>query len=252
MSYADVDYKALIEIHNKPMIYWVLKAINDSNTASRIFITGIPKDKVILPEGLDSSIIEYFEITGDTVDKIVKGANHAIKRANEDESIFPSGRTHGIIINSDIPAIDKNSITHFLDNCGDRSASFYYSIVDQDGMDQRFPNNGRSFTKIDNKYYCGADLVLAELSLAEPSYPMIKKITENRKNFVKALFWASPLTFFKFIFNRVGLKDAERLMTKIFKLESRLIISKDPEIAFDVDKPSQLELMQKYFRPQKS
>ncbi|MHA2061936.1 MAG: hypothetical protein ACXADH_16505 [Candidatus Kariarchaeaceae archaeon] len=250
MEYADVDYKALIDVSGKPMISYVLEAICDSETASRIFIAGLPKEKLPVSNKIDLDLIEFVDIDGDAVEKIVKAASHLVKRGQEDPSVFPSGTTHGIYINADIPAVTSKDIQSFLTRCGDRSASFYYSIISQESMDNQFPNNGRTFTKIDGDNYCGADITLAELSKAEPSYPLIKKIMENRKSFVKALFWASPITFFKFIFKRVGLKDTERLMTKIFKMESRLIISDDANTAFDVDKPSQLDLIRIYFEKQ--
>ncbi|MHA2249806.1 MAG: hypothetical protein ACXAD7_05560, partial [Candidatus Kariarchaeaceae archaeon] len=215
--------------------------------ASRIFITGLPKELVVFPENMDQTLVEYFTIEGDAGEKIVKSAIHVLERAKDDDKIFPSGSTHGVYLSADIPAISEGAILRFLQACGDRSASFYYSMVHRKHMDDRFPNNGRSYTNIDGEKYCGADMNLSELSMAEPSYPLLKSILANRKSFIKALFWASPLTFFKFIFHRVGLKDAERLMTKIFKLEARLIVSEDPEIAFDVDKPFQLDLMRKHF-----
>ncbi len=250
MEYADVDYKALIDVSGKPMISYVLEAIYASDAASRIFIIGLPPEKLPISDRFNLDLIEYVDISGDAVEKIVKAASHLVRRGEEDPSIFPSGTTHGLYINADIPAVTSDDIKGFLTRCGDRSASFYYSIISQESMDDQFPNNGRTFTKIDGNNYCGADIILAELSKAEQSYPLLKKIMENRKSFVKALFWASPLTFFKFIFKRVGLKDTERLMTKIFNLESRLIISDDANTAFDVDKHSQLDLIRNYFEKQ--
>ncbi|MHA2249805.1 MAG: hypothetical protein ACXAD7_05555 [Candidatus Kariarchaeaceae archaeon] len=246
-NYAGVDYKSLIDIHGKSMLTHILEGIHNSDMASYILVTGIPREIVDLPEGMDEDRIDFYGTSLSHVDKIVESAKYMLNKAEDDSSIFPAGTTHAIIMTSDVPAIHANTIRRFLLNCGDRSASLYYPVVHQTIMDKRFPDNGRSWIKVDGENYCGGDINLVELKEVEPLYPLIKKIVDNRKSFVKALFWASPITFFKFIFKRVGMKDVERLMTKIFGVKAKLIISEDAEVAFDVDKPFQLDLMRKHF-----
>ncbi|MHA2252373.1 MAG: hypothetical protein ACXAD7_18550, partial [Candidatus Kariarchaeaceae archaeon] len=55
MEYANVEYKALIDINGQSMITRVLDAINKSNIASRIFITGLPKELVVFPDNMDQT-----------------------------------------------------------------------------------------------------------------------------------------------------------------------------------------------------
>ncbi|MHA2251076.1 MAG: hypothetical protein ACXAD7_11995 [Candidatus Kariarchaeaceae archaeon] len=247
MEYADTDYKALIDIHGNSMIYWILKAIHESNLASYILIAGLKKEFVQLPKGLDESIIDYYEISGSHVDKIVMSANYTLEHSKNNPSIFPGETAHAVMLNADIPAITKDTISNYVKACGDLSASYYYVVVTQGAMDEAYPNNGRSYMKIENEYYAGGDMNMVDLKVVEPSYPLLKKITENKKSFIKALFFAAPFIFIKYILKRVKLKDVENLMTKVFGFESRLIISTDADIAFDVDKPFQLDLMRKHF-----
>jgi hypothetical protein len=249
MEYANVDYKSLIEVKGKTMISHIIDAVIDSHMASYLLISGIPEDLVQIPDTFDKSLVEFLPLKGEQVDNVVNTATHLFQRGNEDPRIFLSGTPHAVILTSDVPALTSGIIKRHLQNCGDRSASFYYAVVHQSKMDARFPNNGRSWIKVDRENYCGGDVMLVDVTVAKPSYPILKKILENRKNFVKALFWASPITFFKFIFKRVGMKDVERLMTKIFGFESRLIISEDAEVAFDVDKPFQLDIIREHIVP---
>ena len=56
----------------------------------------------------------------------------------------------------------------------------------------------------------------------------------------------TPGTFTKLALKRVKTKDIERLMGKIFKMPCKLVISEDAEVAFDVDKPFQLDIITKF------
>lgn len=250
MEYAGKDYKALIEIEGKSMLTHVLEGIRDSNRASYILIVGLPKQFVQLPDGLDPDIVDYFEIEGKQVDKIIKSCMHLMNLGKENPTIFPRGTTHAVITTSDIPAISGETISAYLDRCFQTDHAFYYCVVDRDHMETMFPNSGRSWIKMDGNQYCGADLVLFDVKYAEQSYGILKIITENRKSFTKALFKASPITFFKYVLKLARMKDVERLMTKIFGFPSKLIIDEDARIAFDVDKPFQLDIMRSFFASQ--
>ncbi len=246
MEYAGIDYKALIEVNGKTMLTRVLEGIRDSGRASYILIVGLPKDLVELPVGIDSNRVGYFEIEGKQVDKIIKSCMYLSDLGSKDPSIFPRGTNHAVITTSDIPAISGKTISDYLDQCFQTEHAFYYCVVDREHMEAMFPNSGRSWIKMDGNQYCGADLALFDVTYAEQSYDILKIITENRKSFTKALFKASPITFFKYIFKLARMKDVERLMTKIFGFPSKLIIDEDARIAFDVDKPFQLDIMRSF------
>ncbi len=246
MEYADIDYKALIDVNGKTMLTRVLEAIRDSERASYILIVGLPKQLVDLPQGIDSDRVGFYEIEGKQVDKIIKSCMHLLSLGKEDPSIFPRGTNHAVITTSDIPAISGETISKYLDECFLTDHAFYYCVVDREHMESMFPNSGRSWIKMDGNQYCGADLALFDVTYAEQSYDILKIITENRKSFTKALFKASPLTFFRYILKLARMKDVERLMTKIFGFPSKLIIDEDARIAFDVDKPFQLDIMRSF------
>ena len=243
MEYADVDYKAEIIINGKPMLTRVLEAIRDSEYYSYILLTGIPKNRVVIPEGIPEDKIDFFMSEGKQMDKIVDAANFLVEKANNDPSIFPAESKHSVNLSGDIPGISGEILKRFILECGDRNSSLNHTAVEKTIMDKAFPNNGRSFTKIEKSYYCGGDLNMTDLEYAESLRTILNKISKSRKSFTKSLFKASPWTITKLALQRGKIKDAEKLMTKIFKMKSKLIISQDAEVAFDVDKPFQLELM---------
>jgi hypothetical protein len=48
------------------------------------------------------------------------------------------------------------------------------------------------------------------------------------------------------VFRRLTLAGIERRVSKILKLEGRVLNSPDPEVAMDVDKQHQLEMVSRY------
>ncbi|MCE7734815.1 MAG: hypothetical protein GPJ54_08070 [Candidatus Heimdallarchaeota archaeon] len=246
MEYADVDYKAQIIINGKSMLTRTLEAIRDTGSYSYIVISGIPKERVIIPEGIPEDKIEFFLSEGGQMDKIIDAAIYLVAKGKKNPEIFPSSTYHAVNLSGDIPALTGEILNRFIDVCGDRKADFNHTTVEKSVMDKTFPNNGRSFTKIDKRFYCTGDLNMTNLEKAESLRPVMRKISANRKNFMKALFRASPWTFTKLALKRVKTKDIERLMGKIFKMPCKLVISEDAEVAFDVDKPFQLDIIKEF------
>ncbi|MHA2029234.1 MAG: hypothetical protein ACXAC2_09360 [Candidatus Kariarchaeaceae archaeon] len=246
MVYADVDYKAEILLNGKSMITRVLEAIRDSNYYSYIVIVSLPQERVLIPEGIPINRVEFYSDEGKHMDKIINAAIHLREKGKKDPTIFPADSHHTVNLSGDIPGLNGEILQRFIHKCGNRESSFYHTAVEESIMENAFPNNGRSFIKVEKKNYCAGDLNMADLEYAEQLRPRMNSISSSRKNFMKALFKASPWTFTKLLAKRIKFKDVEKLMTKIFKIRSRLIISQDAEVAFDVDKPFQLDLMKKY------
>lgn len=246
MEAADVDYKALIDINGKPMINYVLEAIKDSGIASYILIVGIQKDIIKLPDGFDESIVEFYSIEGSQADKVHKTCQKLLEIAKS-KDIFPEEKYHFLHISGDVPTITPEIIKEFHLKTIDHQVDFYYPVVSKSVMDKKFPNNGRSFMHLED-YFAGGDLIIAEAEILTKRYDKIKLVTENRKSFIKGIFFASPIIFFKYILKRIKLSDVDRVLTKIFKVKSKLIISENAEIAFDVDKPYQLDIVREYLK----
>ncbi len=246
MEYANVDYKALIDIHGKPMIDYGLSALRDSGIASYILIVGIPKDLVKLPDGLDESIVEFLEMEGESVDKIYNAGMYVLEKGKTNPEIFSMDKKYILYFSADVPTLTGDMFRYFINECSDFTGDLYYSVVEKQVMDAEFPNNGRSFMKIKDKKFAGGDLVFIDGEVLKERYDAVKLVTENRKSFLRGVFFVSPILFLKLVLGRITINDVERLMSKVFKVNAKLVISKYANIAFDVDKPHQLDMVRDY------
>lgn len=246
MEYSNVDFKALIDICGKPMLTRIIEAVLASDLASYILFVGIPHDLVPLLNDVDPALVDYVEMEGKPTEKIIGAAKYLLEKSKSNPNIFPTGKTTTVILAGDIPAVTADVIKYFVEQTGERDKGFYYSTVERSVMETAFPQSGRSWIRLDGKDYCGGDMHIFDVQYAEQSEQIMNIIFENRKSFVTALFKAAPFIFIKYILKLVSLKDVERLMTKVFKFPSGVVISKYAEIAFDVDKPFQLDLMREH------
>ena len=235
LEYANVDYKALIELNGKPMILYVIKAFVESGRVSEILIVGLPKHRLTIPENLKTVPIHFIETDAPHADKLIIASEFLLKQKLDVE--------YAMFIGGDVPTITPEAINDFLDKCSELDADFFFSIIQEETMDRMFPNNKRTYARMKEGKFCGGDLQLVRYTLAPDRREIIEKILNNRKSVLKQAFFISPLTFFKFLLHRVGIEEAENLISKVIKAKIKGVISAYADLGFDVDKPNQLDLV---------
>ena len=248
MDYADVDYKALIDINGKPMFKYVLEQIQKSELVSYLLIVGKKDELEHLMDSMDPDKISYLDIEGKTGEKFHQAALHLLDLSKTRDDLFHSNSKQIIYMTSDIPSITSDMMRNHMKKCQDSSVDLYYSVVEREFMDKTFPGSGRTYMGIEGGKYAGVDIAVINIETISTKYDKIRLVTEQRKSFLKGVFLASPFTFIKLIIGKVKMKDVENLMSKIFGLKAKLIITEDAEMAFDVDKPFQLDMMREFIK----
>ena len=178
---------------------------------------------------------EFLEIEGEQYDKI----HAAIKFLSNKQEWFEENR-HALFLSGDLPLIRAEMVGRFLEATNDRSHDFYYSIVPKEIFLSQAPDLEWGYMKIRDGEFASGNLILLDPKKAVDKYDTIKFLSTNRKSFVWGVFKASPWIFIKLLFNRITLLDAENLMTKMFNITCKLVISQDYQIAFDLDMPEHL------------
>ncbi|MCY3410121.1 MAG: hypothetical protein INQ03_00660 [Candidatus Heimdallarchaeota archaeon] len=258
MEYADVDYKALIELDGKPLLNYVLDTVIASDRATFILITGIPEELVTLPDTFPRDRIQFLTIKGDLVDKIHGGCAEILRIGKEIPEIY-DGYENAIIITGDVPFAKPEAIHDFIDGCAanDFYNDFYHSMVTFKTMEEKFPGSGRSFIHLRDENnqqigLCGGDIDMLTLQPLVDHYDVLKKVTTNRKFFLKGLWSFNKFFFIRYVLKRVNVSEIEALITHMFTRPSKVIITPHAEIGFDVDKPFQLDMAREYIKKLKS
>lgn len=228
--------KALIRIGDKAMICYVIATLKKVDYIDEIAVIGDESVLKLVKEDVDYLIEEDKSLFGN----ILKGIKYF------------DGKDDILILTSDIPMISCESIVDFIEKAKKEKADFCYPIVRKEVNVAKFPEAKRTYVKIKDGTFTGGNIFTAKVNVVKEKLPEIKQVLAYRK---KPLKLAKILGFsivVKYILGIVTIEDIERRVSNLLNIKARAIESKYPEIATDVDKPSDLELAKKILSQEES
>lgn len=236
------DYKALIDINGKTVIAKMMEAFEESKIVSKYYVVGLPEELFEIPDTIDRSKIEFLMPKGDKVpERLDETAQLILEQAKTDETLFSENSHHILFASGDIPMVTSKGILNLVENTQNFKYDFYFAMVEESIMSAAFPDNRRTYAKLAEGRYCMADLLIFDIDLVNGArIQKIRTLSENRKVFAKVVFRLSPMTVLRFIIGRLSFPIGEKAINKIFDLRVKIIQSKFPELAFDMDKPHQV------------
>ena len=138
--------KSMIPIAGKPMVQWVLDAISKSKLIDRVVLIGIDdisslkcgKSLTPLPDA------------GSLIKNIQQGAAY-LQKVHPEES-------HVLSFSADIPGVTEEIIDHIAGEYQNSEFDIYYSVVEKETMEKRYPESRRTYFKFRDAEICGGDL----------------------------------------------------------------------------------------------
>jgi CTP:molybdopterin cytidylyltransferase MocA len=225
--------KALLDIAGKPMVQWVLAALDGSDNIDQIFIVGLSD-----LEGL-TCLKQLHQIPdqGGMITNIKAG----VKKI---EQVNPEAK-HVLVSAADIPAVTTEMVDWLIEQTKDKDFDLNYNVVERSVMESRFPGSKRTFTKLKGIQLCGGDMNIISTWTVTAKGGLWSKLEAARKNVFKQAALIGYDTLFLIIFRLKDFNGIVRYAEK--KLGMKLLAIQSPyaEIAMDVDKPHQLEIIRK-------
>jgi GTP:adenosylcobinamide-phosphate guanylyltransferase len=223
--------KAMLDIAGKPMIQWVIDALEGAETIDGIVIIGLPAESEIV----SSKEIARIPNQGGMVDNIRTGVNKVLE--------LKPGVKHALLVSSDIPTISAEMVDWVVNTALESDHEAYYNVISREVMEKRFPGSKRSYTRLRGMEICGGDMNLIKTSLVTQNVELWNKLVAARKNVFKQAALIGYDTLFLLFFRLVDLDGAVKKATKRLHLTGRAIVCPYAEVGMDVDKPHQLELV---------
>lgn len=224
--------KSLIDVAGKPMAQWVLDALDRADRVDRLVVIGVEPGS-----GLTSTkIARFIPDQGGLLSNVLSGMS-ALREVDPEETL-------GLLVASDVPTITSDMIDWRVQIALEANADLDYAIVERSVMEARFPQSKRSYIRLKGLEVCGADVNAVRLALAADE-TLWTRITEARKS---AFRQAALLGFDTLLFlaaRQMSLERGERMLSKRLKLNGRVHLCPYAEIAMDVDKPHQLEVIRR-------
>jgi GTP:adenosylcobinamide-phosphate guanylyltransferase len=230
-EYTQGNSKALLDVNGKPMIQWVLDALNGAETIDRIIIIGLPAESNLL----SPKIAAYIPNQGGMLDNI----QISIAKLME---INPDAH-HVLLVSSDIPAIKPEMVNWVVRSTMESDEDVYYNVITRQVMEARYPGSNRTFTQLKDTEVCGGDMNVARTKAVTGNQAIWNKIIDSRKSPMKQAALIGYDTLFLLLLRQITLEKAVKRVTSRVGLTGRAIFCPYAEVGMDVDKPHQLEMM---------
>jgi len=226
----DKHDKAFININTMPMIYYVVNALKSSNVIDKIAIVGNFNNV----NEIDTDIDYIIEDKGSMFENALAG----IKCFKDDERV--------LISTCDIPLLTGEAVRDFIEKSLASKADICYPVVKKETCEARFPDAKRTYAKLKEGLFTGGNLILINPKVLDRCIDKAKLMIERRKNPIKMGRVLGLIVLIKMLIGNLSIENAEKRVAKLLKLTPKAIISDYPEIGNDVDKPEDLEMVEKY------
>ena len=229
--YTNGQPKALLDMCGKPMIQWVLDALCDAETIDSVVVIGLPEDS---PVKCDKALA-FIPTHADMLDNIRTGVNKVLDINPDAEKV--------LVVSSDIPTITADAVNWVIEETSKIEADAYYNVVTRKVMEKRFPGSLRSFVHLRDGDVCGGDMNVASTALVQENDELWKRIVASRKNVLKQAALVGYGTLILLLLRALTLDGAAKRVTRQMNIVGRALVCPYAEVAMDVDKPHQLELL---------
>lgn len=231
---SDVEYEAEIRLLGRPMLDYVLDGIQESQYIDRIVVVG--------PPFLSRSHIEWVPMTQDLLNNIMVGL-----KSLESESL----NERVLVATADIPLIQGKMIDAFIEQAPEE-AELVYSVISRQVTEERFPGIKRTYVKLRDGVFTGGNIFLMKAGVFSRIKGHAEQLLSHRK---APLLLARDIGFrllLKYALGRLSIHEAETRVAQMLGIVGRALILPFPEVGVDVDKPSDLQLVEQYLRDEQN
>jgi molybdopterin-guanine dinucleotide biosynthesis protein A len=227
-------HKVLLEIEGKPIIQWVVDALNGSKSVNSIFIVGLPAGT-----GLSSrQPVHLLENQNDLMANIQFASEQVLKH---DPSC-----TDALLVSGDVPGITPEMVKWLVAEVEKKSLDIHYSAVEKSVMEKVFPTSKRTYTNFKDASVSGGDMSAFNPRMALDPNARWRKLIDYRKDPLKQASVIGFDTLFLLFTRQLKIKDAERRVCNRLGITGEVLLAPFAEIGMDIDKPGQFEIMKEY------
>lgn len=210
--------KAFLEMGGRPLVARVVEALRGTPAVARVVVVG-PTGPLREVLGADVEVIPE-------QDSMMHNVEAALAHMGQ------AGQVAAVA--SDLPLLTPAVVDKLLDRCGE-GADFYYPIVPQPAVEQRYPGARKTFVRLADGTFCGASVLVFDAAVIDRVRPFVEQLIAARKKpwLMAQLFgWT---TVMKFASGRLTIAEMEARAQEIVGIRVRAVIVEAPELALDVD-----------------
>lgn len=231
---AGVEEKCLAPLLGKPMLSWVLEALEQSRHVGDVAV-----------------IASRTDLVGPWCAK--HGAKLLEAASSPAQSVLGAVEEFGpsfplLIVTADNPLLTPERIDLFCAQALESQAEVAAALTPSAAIKAAFPDSRRTYLRFRDESYSGANLfaLLSEEALAAASF--WRRVEQERKRPWKIAGAFGPGSLLAFALNRLTLDQAMARASKKIGAKAVAIPIFDAEAAVDVDRPEDLALAERLLR----
>lgn len=225
--------KALLDVAGRPMVQWVLDALQACPRVEHVVVVGLapssglrvgPRTRLLPDQGsLVSNVLTALQAVRD----------------------LDPAATHTLLSSGDIPGITPEMVAWRVTTIEASRADLDYAVVERSTMERVFPGSRRSFTRLKEAEVCGGDLNGLSVHVAAQR-DLWDRLVAARKNALKQAAIVGLDVLILALLRRLTLEDAGRRVSRNLGLQGHVTLCPYAEVGMDVDKPHQLEMLRQH------
>ena len=196
-GYQDQDNKALWMLHGKPMLSYVLAAVQGSKYISECVVVG------------PVSIEPYLQGC-----RRVDGKPDLVDNVNMGLSLFPTAR-YVLYLSSDIPLLTAAILDTFIQQALDTRADVIYPVILQATHEAMYPDCKRTFGKLREGSFTGGNAWIITNEALANGQPLTQAFIHGRKQIVQLARALGPVTLLRLLTGRLTIRHAEARVSKL-------------------------------------
>ncbi len=228
-----VKNKALLPIHGKPMVAYVVDALKSAPSIGQISIIG-PVD--LLKEQLGDRVDFYIE----DKESLFENLNSGIGPFMKEQAV--------LVVTSDIPMITGDMVEDFIGRCQQKKGDLCYPIVEKSLNEAKFPGVERTYVRLKEATYTGGNIIYVNPAVVKPCEDFAKKMIAYRKKPWMTAKLVGVGFLIRLLLGKVTIAEVEKRFSKLLRIHASAIVTPYPEVGNDVDKPSDMDMVQKHFQ----
>lgn len=228
----DAPYEALIDIAGKPMIQWVIEALQ---TAKQIDRTA-----VVAPAGVRGVVEALGAIFVEAGDSLTENVRRGARALPRDEAI--------LIAAGDIPLLRPDMVDDFLQRADESRADIVYPIIEKSVCEANYPLVRRTYVGLKEGTFTGGNFVFLQPGSLAPALRLLQDVFAARKKpwrLAAMLGWKFVI---QLLTRSARLQELEDRATALLGVQAKALVMPYPEIGIDVDKPEDLKLVRSALR----
>lgn len=221
---AGVERKAIIPINGKPMIDYVLDALDAARLKTPFYVSGFDAD-------YDARLTQSPSAPGPA------GSAHA---ALTDDITFPC-----LMTTCDHPLLTKDMLDVFINGAKHSGADFCVGFAEKSVIQPAYPNVKRTYWNFSDTPVSGCNLFYIANENGLKVIEFWKQAQHLRKQPIKLARTVAWGLLFKYLLGRLTLMEAFSYVSKRLNITASPIFIPIAEAAIDVDKPSDKVLVER-------